>query len=252
MFNLLGYEPPTEYVPCQGLPFLDDINSGYVLVQYIGRSEATMLSEVWEEKQHDENLRSNLFKGIAQILLEFARVPVPQIGSFIIDDDGFLMLCNRPLSNEIPLLESNNIPVDIPRDMMYLTTDSYVADILKYHDNRLQYQPNAVHDSLDGTMQATALATMRSIVSHFFEHDLRRGPFLYKLNDLHGSNIMVDNDLNIQYLIDLEWACSQPIEMIHPPHWFAGQWVDTMDVELYTSRHQEFMHPGTYGEGILH
>lgn len=241
MFDLIGYAPPTEYVPCRGLPFLSDIGSGYLLVQYIDQSEANMLSQVWEEKQHDDNLRVNLFKGLAQILLDLAKVPVPQIGSFIIDDNGFLMLCNRPLSNEVPLLESRDIPVDIPRDMTYSRVDSYVADILTYHDSRLQHQPNAVHDSLDGIIQVSALATMRSVASHFFERDLRPGPFLYTLHDLHGSTILVDKELNIQYIIDLEWACSQPIEMIHPPHWFAGQWVDTMDVDLYTSRHEEFV-----------
>jgi hypothetical protein len=32
--------------------------------------------------------------------------------------------------------------------------------------------------------------------------------FLYRLTDLHPSNIFVDSDWNIKYVIDLEWACS--------------------------------------------
>lgn len=240
MRKLFGYEIPSTYVRHQGPP-LDDFEAGYLLVQYIDPSEGTMLSSTWDEKRHNRNLRSNLFKGLSKILLDLSKVPVPRIGSFIINDQGFLVLGNRPLSLEIHQLESIGIPVEISRNMMYSSTDSYAADLLAFHDNRLRYQPNAINDRCDGIFQASALTTMRILIWRFFKRDFRCGPFIYFLNDLHQSNILVDEDWNIKYLIDIEWACSRPIEMVHPHHWLTSQSVDTIDLDLFSPLHDEFV-----------
>ncbi|KAK2773118.1 hypothetical protein FQN52_004710 [Onygenales sp. PD_12] len=238
ILNLFGRAVPSKYVRHQG-PCFDVLKAGYLLIEYI--DNGTMLSCTWENKKHDNNLRGNLFKGLSRILLDIAKVPVPRIGSFVIDDDGFLVLNNRPLSIEIHELEGKQIPVDIPRDMTYSSVDSYVTDILAFHDSRFAHQPNALKDSTDGAFQAAALTTMRTVSSHFFKRELRRGPFIYVLNDLHQSNILVDEDWNITCLIDLEFACSRPIEMLHPPHWFTNRYVNDIDVDHFTAAHQEFV-----------
>lgn len=200
-----------------------------------------MLSHFWEKRRHNRDLRVNLFKGLYQILLEIARIPVPKIGSFIIDDEGFIKLTNRPLAMEIHELEAQHIPVNIPVNMTYSMVDSYIIDMLALHDSRLIHQPNAINDRPDGICQAGTLATMKTTVSHFFQDQYRQGPYVYILIDLHQSNIIVDEDWNIMYLIDLEWTCWRPIEMLHPPHWLTSQAVDMIDVDLYTSVRQEFM-----------
>lgn len=214
---------------------------GYILIQYIDDSVGTMLSHSWEDKHHDKFLRANLFKDLSQIILKMARVPIPRIGSFIIDDNGLLMLSNRPLSIEIQEQEGMKIPVDIPRDMTYESVDSYIADIFTFHDNRLLHQPNAINNRNDGIIQVSALTAMRTVTSRFFQRDFRRGPFVYTFNDIHQSNIFVDKNWNIKCLIDLEWACSRPIEMLHPPYWLSNQAIDTIETELYAPLHQEFM-----------
>ena len=56
-------------------------------------------------------------------------------------------------------------------------------------------------------------------MSHFLERKLRHGPFIFLLTDIHQSNTFLDEDWHIQYLIDLEWACSLPKEMLQPPYW---------------------------------
>ena len=170
-----------------------------------------------------------------------AKVPVPGIGSFVIDDNGYLSLSNRPLVQGIQALESLSIPVDIPRDMTYSTSDSYVADTLTYHDNRMLHQPNAMNDDIDGILQITALTTIRAAAGRFFDRNRRRGLFIYTLNDLLPNNIFVYDHWNIRCIIDLEWACSRPVEMIHPPYWLSNQGVDTVDTEAYIPLHQEVM-----------
>ncbi|KKZ68476.1 hypothetical protein EMCG_05935 [[Emmonsia] crescens] len=240
LLNLFGCAAPSKYIRHQG-PCFDVLNAGYLLIEYIDESRGTMLSYTWEDKKNENNLRHNLFKGLSRILLDIAKVPVARIGSFVIDDNGYLVLNNRPLSIEIQELEGKQIPVDIPRDITYSSVDSYITDILAFHDSRFAHQPNALKSRTDGHYQAAALAAMRTASSHFFKRELRFGPFVYVLNDLHQSNILIDEDWNITCLIDLEFACSKPIEMLHPPHWFTSRYVNTIEIDHFTVAHQEFV-----------
>lgn len=209
------------------------------MVEYIDQTKGTMLSSSWELKKNDTRLRTNLFKGLSRILLDMAKVPVPRLGSFAINSNGFLALSNRPRLPIITEMEAKQIPVDIPRDTTYSLVDSFVTDLLAIHDSRFTHQPNALSDRIDGHVQAAALTAMRTVATCFFK--LRRGPFVYVVNDLHQSNILVDENWNIKYLIDLEFACSRPIEMVHPPHWFTNRYVDKINVDHFALVHQEFM-----------
>lgn len=200
-----------------------------------------MLSNTWNDKRADERLRSNLFRGLSKIMLSMSRIALPKIGSFIIDDDGFLRLVNRPLTQEFQALENESIPVDIPRSQPFFSVDSYVNGLLSYHDSRLQHQPNAVNGYGDCASQITALTLMRTIRPHFFSPSLNHGPFVFCLTDLHNSNIFVDEDWNVTCVVDLEWAASLPIEFMHTPHWLSAQSVDQIDTEAYNLLREEFM-----------
>lgn len=89
--------------------------------------------------------------------------------------------------------------------------EPYILDLLQCHDNRIYYQPNAIHDLDDGQEQLAALTMMRGLLHHFVSRQYRNGPFVLTLTDLHPSNIFVDEEWHITCLIDLEWACSFPI-----------------------------------------
>ena len=145
--------------------------------------------------------------------MSLSKIPLPRIGSFVINDDGVLCLQNRPLASEIQEMENEGIPIDIPRDCVYATSDSYVVDMLSCHESRLRYQPNAIFSEGDCISQITALTLMKAIFPWIFRRDLRRGPFLFTLTDLHESNIVVDEQWNITCLLDLEWGVSRPAEM---------------------------------------
>lgn len=201
-----------------------------------------MLSYTWKERHEEKDLRQNLFQGLSRILLELSRVPLPRIGSFTVDDNGFLRLANRPLLQTVHQLENEQIPVDIPRQLTYTSVDSYVIDTLNgLHDSRLSHQLNGATDERDCIYQMSALAAMKSISSLFLRRDLRNGPFFFSLTDLHASNIFVDDKWNITCVLDLEWAFSCPVEMIHPPRWLANQAIDEMDKTVYDPRRLEFM-----------
>lgn len=213
-----------------------------------------MLSASWEAQRHDKCHRTNLFQGLSRIMLALGNIPLPRIGSFTMDNNGVISLTNRPLGLQLQQLENEDIPTGIERDTTYTTTDSYFFDILACHDNHLIHQQNAVNDEEDCQSQMAALATMKTVLPHFIRRDLRRGPFLFTLTDLHQSNIFVDDEWNIKYLIDLEWACSLPIEMQHPPYWLTSQSVDGLVDEhltLFDEIYKEFLDAFAHEEAQL-
>jgi len=215
--------------------------AGYLLIECIEESQGVMLSDTWSEGQHDTELRRNFFRDFSRILLSITRTPLPRIGSFIINREGFLTLNNRPLSMELQDLENERIPTNIPRDYTYSTVDSYASDILGVHDSRLRNQPNAVNNTKDCVYQMSALAAMRTLTPVFFRQDLRRGPFVFTFTDLHQSNIFVDDKWRITCLVDLEWACSRPIQMVEPPYWLTNKGVDNIEVEEFNTIRKELM-----------
>lgn len=82
---------------------------------------------------------------------------------------------------------------------------------------------------------------MRTIVPLFFRRDFYRGPFVFTLTDLHQSNIFVDDEWRITCLVDLEWACCRPIQMVEPPYWLTNKGVDEIDVEEYDKLRSEWL-----------
>ena len=78
-------------------------------------------------------------------------------------------------------------------------------------------------------MQLAALTALRAIMHRFINTDYREGPFFYTLTDLQQNNIFVDEEWNIQTIIDLEWAHSQPVEMQVPPYWLTSRPIDAFD-----------------------
>ncbi|EED17256.1 conserved hypothetical protein [Talaromyces stipitatus ATCC 10500] len=242
MLSFLGRTTPSKYVRHQIQNNLTrELNVGYLLIEYIEAREGTMLSSTWELKHNNPKLRANFFRDLGRIFLSLSRKPLQRIGSFAIDNNGFIHLQNRPLSLGIQELENERIPVDMPWNFTYSTVDSYVVDTLAYHDSRLYHQPNAINDTGDFIYQTSSLTTMRAIFSSFFRRDFRRGPFVLTLTDLHQSNIFVDENWHITSLIDLEWACSLPIEMLHPPYWLTGMAVDRIEPCEYNKSRLEFM-----------
>ncbi|KAI1962487.1 hypothetical protein LOZ58_002829 [Ophidiomyces ophidiicola] len=124
ILRMFGF-PVTKYVPYTG-PCLDALKTGYLLVERI--ENGSMLSKTWKDKRDNQNLRMNFFRSLSRILLTIARVPVPRIGSFTIDHNGFLDLNNRPLTIEIQQVENEHIPVGIPRDATSSTSLAYTHD----------------------------------------------------------------------------------------------------------------------------
>lgn len=120
-----------------------------MLMECIEPTRGTMLSKTWSEKQHDVELRTNIFRSRSRILLSLIRTPVSHVGSFIIDRARYLTLSNRPLSSGLQDWENERIPPHMSRNDTYSTVMSYVMHMLAIHDSRLRSQPNAVNNLTD-------------------------------------------------------------------------------------------------------
>ncbi len=239
---MLGCPVPCQYIS-RRCP--SSLGIGYLIMEYIEDTDGRMLSESWEELHHDPNRRTTLFRDMSRIILALGQSPMPRIGSLTIDNLGVLSLTNRPLTCQLHIMENEGIPTNIDRYLTYSNTGTYLLDLLACHDSRIRYQPNSIRDEFDGRAQMATLTMMRALLPNFISRDLRDGPFVFSLTDLHQSNILVDSDWHIKCLIDLEWACSLPIEMQHPPCWLTGRAVDELQkgehLEAFTHLHKEFL-----------
>ncbi|UPL02692.1 hypothetical protein LCI18_013626 [Fusarium solani-melongenae] len=242
--QVLGRPAPSNYVVH---PHRQKFPSGYLLMDYL--QDGRMLSETWGSLHEDLNKRMTLFRDVSRIVLSLAQVQLPRIGSLTMDNDGVVTLTNRPLTLDLHQLENQGIRTSIPRDLTYVTSDTYLLDRLACHDDRIRHKLNTILGYADGQSQLSALTMMRALLPHFIERDPRRRSFILMLTDLHPSNIFVDHDWHVTCLIDLEWACSQPTEMLHPPYWLTNRAVDEItdeDLVAYEERHKEFM--SAFGE----
>ncbi|KAI5459506.1 phosphotransferase enzyme family protein [Mariannaea sp. PMI_226] len=221
VFFLLGRPVPMRYVQRRNI--LHSLGPGFLL---LSEARGEKLSSSWMKHCNDKTYRERLFRGLARVSLSLNATPFSRIGSMLLRPDGSIGLCNRPLNLYFQMLENEGVPSDIPRHRTYAEVESYLSDLLSLQDNKIRYQPNAVHDQEDGQMQLAALTALRATMHHFIRPEFRDGPFFCTLTDLHRQNIFVDKDWNIQTIIDIEWTHSLPIEMQLPPYWLTSRPVD--------------------------
>ena len=66
----------------------------------------------------------------------------------------------------------------------------------------------------------------------------------FSFTDFHASNILVDKDWNVTGLLDLEWICVLPAEMLDVPYWLTGCAVDQIkdeNLDRFDQTRREFM-----------
>lgn len=70
------------------------LSSGYLVVDFV--RQGRMLSESWDALREDDDRRKTLYRDMSRIMLELARVPLPRIGSFTMDNNGVVSLETDP------------------------------------------------------------------------------------------------------------------------------------------------------------
>lgn len=203
-----------------------------------------MLSNTWEEHRNDPLRRQRLFQGMARLIISLACIPQPRIGSFEFQVDGTITLTNRPMPCCAVILENDGAARTMQRNETYTCTEPFVADMLTLHENSFLSNPNAIYDAEDCRGQMAAGALLRMLSHHYIKQERRNGPFHLQFTDLHASNIFVDENWNITCLIDLEWICALPAEMLAVPCWLTGRGIDEIvenELHEFDKVRQEFM-----------
>ncbi len=161
----------------------DTLKTGYIIISYVKNGH--MLSQSWETLCHNKARRTNLFYDLARITLSLNKFPLPCIRSLTLDNKGTITLTNRPLTLRLQSLKNEGIPTSISRKTTYSTTNLYLLDLLKCYNNRIHYQPNSIHNEIDGRQQLAALTIMQATLHHFTHLNYRYGKFFLRLTDIH-------------------------------------------------------------------
>ncbi|KAM3471731.1 hypothetical protein MY8738_009190 [Beauveria namnaoensis] len=238
LMSILRLQQPSRYVSHTSTRFAA-LDIGYLIIETVTSGE--MLSESWEENRDNPKLLENLQRGLARIMLSLASVNLPHIGSFRLDHNGYLRLDNRPWSVQTAVHENEDLPLDLPRQATLPTSKDLILSQLSAFDNRLLNQPNAVVSREDAWYQMTSLATAKLALPQLLRQEYVNGPFTLTLTDLHRSNVFVDGNWNITCIIDLEFACSWPIDFLQTPYWFDADFIDQISPDKFASRHSQFM-----------
>ncbi|KAF6787339.1 aminoglycoside phosphotransferase [Colletotrichum sojae] len=198
------------------------LSTSYMVLEDVAFKDSQMLSNSWQTHRGDPMRRRNLYAGIARIMLSLARVPQPRIGSFRFHDDGTVTLSNRPLTCAMMILENDGAPRAIPPGRTYATAAAYASELMALQDGRLATHPNAVFDAESCRAEMACRVTFRAAAHHFIDAARCEGPFRLRMDDLHPSNIFVDDAWNVKSLVDLEWIAAQPADMLAAPYWLTG------------------------------
>ncbi|KAH6703741.1 hypothetical protein EV126DRAFT_416972 [Verticillium dahliae] len=217
--------------------------TAYMLLEHVGSDTSQMLSNTFHQQRGDLDRRRRLFRGIARIILSLAGIPQPRIGAFRFHNDSSITLTNRPPHCAIMILENDGTPRTMSINETYSCTEPFVADMLAFHDRRFLSHPNAIYDDKDCRGEMAAKVMLRALPHQYIRQSDRNGPFFLQLSDLHPSNIFVDDQWNITCLIDLEWVCALPREMLAAPHWLTGRAIDGVRKGLseFSAVHAEFL-----------
>ncbi|KAF2761187.1 hypothetical protein EJ05DRAFT_497744 [Pseudovirgaria hyperparasitica] len=242
IYRVFCYPELSKYTP---ISIVHNLPTAYMLLEYIKPETGQVLSNTWEMWREDPDRRKRLEKGIAHLMLSLARIPQPRIGAFRFNHDCTITLLNRPLTCATMMLENDGVPRIIQQNDTYLQTEPFVSDMISMHDEYLVSNPNAVYSAEDCRSQMSIRTLLRALSHHYIRRERRNGPFILQFTDFHASNIFVDEEWNITCLIDLEWVCALPVEMLAVPYWLTGRCIDELRNEHFDEFNrvrQEFMH----------
>ncbi|KAK3175421.1 hypothetical protein K4F52_010282 [Lecanicillium sp. MT-2017a] len=137
--------------------------------------------------------------------------------------------------------ENEGLSLDMSRRTTFSSVKDFVLSQLSAFETRFFEQPNGVSSHEDAWYQMASFAGAKLTFPQLLRDDLCDGPFVFSLTDLHRSNIFVDESWNIICIIDLEFACSWPVEFLQTPYWLDGGFIDEITSVDLAPVHSEFI-----------
>ncbi|POR35731.1 Uncharacterized protein TPAR_04053 [Tolypocladium paradoxum] len=182
----------------------------------------------------------HLHRQLADVYIQLRQLEFPRIGALGLPSKGVslttchaddIQVCNRPLSLEMVLQESEGLDPStmIKPKQTYSTSREFVDALMWLADNKLDKSPDLILDERGAMSVLYAAHHFKKFINDTWLHGAaNNGPFVLMHGDMNllYSNLLFDKDYNLVAIIDWEWSLIVPAQFLVPPAWLTGGSLD--------------------------
>lgn len=163
------------------------------------------------DKEHTRNFYSQLI----DIFTELRGLEFPSIGSLVPNPDGSL----EPVVG--PVMSMSAAELREPPHALFTSASDYLRYQFKLI-SEMFVEPVSKHTIEDIKREIFAVHGMEQVFDLVIDARSEKGPFVLSHLDLRTPNIIVNEQLQIQGVIDWEFAITVPSKLFTPPSWITG------------------------------
>ncbi|TAQ89082.1 hypothetical protein B7494_g2604 [Chlorociboria aeruginascens] len=189
----------------------------YIIHSYIPGQSLDILA--FRKKTPEQ--RKYFYSQLVDLFAQLRQQEFAYAGSLMPDPDGGTTPWVGPLLS----LQLNDLQIENRELSIQPAKFASAIDFVLYQHLLLdqKYKLPAYKLSQKGIeLEIFGLEDLKGRLSGCINARLNHGPFVLTHTDLRPSNIIVDEDLQIQGIIDWEWASTVPLQFFLPPTWLAG------------------------------
>lgn len=233
---------PVPHVHAYSFTKGSPIQSAFIIMDYIQGQHLKDLGFSMGKKWFDCFLRPTaltmkLHEQLADIYIQLRQLEFPKIGALglpVVDgkpsytcDPDDIHVCHRPLSIEITMQEFEGMDpgARIKPGTTFSTTRSFIEALFWLAENEFDKSPDTGLDTRLGRNFLYARHQFRRFVlDTWLDSAADEGPFVLMHGDMSMlvTNLLFDEDLNLVGVLDWEWSCVVPAQMLVPPVWLTG------------------------------
>ncbi|GKZ29534.1 hypothetical protein AbraIFM66950_005371 [Aspergillus brasiliensis] len=169
----------------------------------------------------DKETLKTLYEQMAQVLLELWKLDLDRIGSLDYDHmTGKLQVNNRPLTLAMNELVRTCGLTDPTSRRTYNSLADYIVSLLELQSKHLQQQRNSIYDATDCREKYACRHLMKASALNFLSPEDNYGPFKLFCDDLCPGNVLVNDALQIVWIIDWEFCYAAPVQFAGSIPWW--------------------------------
>ncbi|KUJ09775.1 uncharacterized protein LY89DRAFT_276977 [Mollisia scopiformis] len=174
-----------------------------------------------------------IYRQVARFMLQLFKLDFARIGSLseppagTVDIGYAASVHSRPFTwRAHEMLVLCGVDTYCPKSATFSSTTDYFTHVADGDLQQLHQQRNAVDNESDARNKLICSETLKSLIPRHVFAKYDKGPFKLICDDFGPSNMIVDNDrdLNIVGVIDWEWSYAGPCQLFSsPPRWLLLQ-----------------------------
>jgi hypothetical protein len=191
----------------------EDISIPFMITQNVPGLPLTIY---WSRFGKHSSCVDRILDSLAQQYLELLSHPFDRIGSLRLTPDGKSWeIGTSPIS--VDQFDTSRDGLKITLSKPHTTSlDYYVSQthLFKRYTNE---QRNSVCDEQDAILKYITPEVFRRVIPHFNNDRFNCGPFFLFHLDLHPTNVITNNNWEVEAILDWEFASALPIEVAFSP-----------------------------------